>query len=307
MAKKKAFKAAIARRKAARVKVKHIHKPILRYAKDRDAIHASMTHCCIPQKVKNPNISVDKDGNRVLNYNLDALNIYHEMKAKWQKWNKRSYPDVVVYKHGRLLYHRNRRSPWYMATKGKQYRYASKTYNWGMMSSWIRVKSELGVFHSKSIVPKMTRAKYNDLLIEAKLKDWEKKHPRPIPKDDAQKDLFEAQFMVPWIDEHTKAREKIKQFVENIGNRVIIFARYVGDVGYPRKVTEIKSDNKPFLIMDGKYNNYDSKVVNTAQKLANDMKKTNQKLIALKIVEGNKQCIVIPYVPIEEQIAKIAA
>lgn len=257
---------------------------------------------CIPKKVDNPNITVNEDGKLVLDYNLDALAPYREIKAKWQKWNEKFYPDVVKYKHGHIIYHTKRRHPWYMITKGKQIAYHSMKKNWGEISNWIRIKSESGVFHDKHIIPKMTHDKYNELLIEAKLKDWEKKHPRPIPKDDAQKDLFEAQFMVPWVDEHTKARERIVEFVNNIGNRAQVYARYIGDTGYPHKIMNVRSDGKPFMIIDGKYNNYESSVINRVQRAANSLHENNPRLIALKVIEGSKECIVVPHIPLEKRL-----
>lgn len=300
MSKSKAFRAAIARRRAARVKVKHTHKSVLKPNKNREKIHISLTYCPIPKgSIKdNPWVKTEEvDGKKVhfLGWNLDALASYRDIKAKWQKWNKRFYPDVVKYKHGHIIYHTKRRHPWYMITKGKQIAYHSMKENWGEYSHWIRVKSESGVFHDRTIITNMTHDKYKELLIDAKLKDWEKKHQRPIPRDDKQKDLFEAQFMIPWIDEHTKAREKIVEFVNNIGNRVKVFARYKNDVeGYMHKVAELKSDGSKFMILDGKYANYDSQVINKVQNLANKIYKTNKKLIALKVVDKTQECILIP-------------
>lgn len=283
MAKNKIRPAVAARRKAAMT------------ARHKIECLGHATNSCIPKKVNNPNITINEEGKPVLNYNLDALTPYREMKKKWQAWNKRFAPDVVTYKRGACIYSRRRRSPWYMMTSGKQKKYGVKTYDWGQASAWVRVKSEAGKFHDRYIIPKMTRTRYNELLVEAKLKDWEKKHPRPIPRDDAQRDLFEAQFMVPWIDAHTKAREKIIEFVNNIGNRAKVYARYEGDDGYPTKVMELKSDGSKFTIMDGKYTNHlDSANIRRVQRAANLMHKDNPRLIALKIVDKGQECILVP-------------
>ena len=275
MAKNRIRPAVAARRKAAAT---------LRHKKECLG-HA--TNSCIPKKVDNPNITINEEGKPVLNYNLDALKPYREMKERWQMWNK---------KHYRGKKHSKRNKPWYMMTTGRCYNYEERPLGEnGKQTAYFRVKSEAGQFHDRYIIPKMTRTRYNELLVEAKLKDWEKKHPRPIPKDDAQKDLFEAQFMVPWVDEHTKAREKIIEFVNNIGNRAKVYARYEGDVGYPTKVMELKSDGSKFMIIDGKYTNHlDSVNIRRVQRAANLMHEDNPKLVALKIVDKNQECILVP-------------
>lgn len=244
------------------------------------------TNSCIPKKVDNPYITINKDGKRVLDYNLDALAPYRELKKKWQTWNKEHYSG----KHKRKI-------PWYLATRGKCFNYEEREFSWGKATKHFRVLSELGNFHNRVTHRKMTHEQYNELLIEAKLKDWEYKHPRPIPKDDKQKDLFEAQFMVPWVDEHTKAREKIIEFVNNIGNRAKVFARYQDDIGYPTKIMELKSDGSKFMIIDGKYTNYLGSVnIRKVQRAADSIKENNPKLIALKIVDREQQCIITPKV-----------
>ena len=235
----------------------------------------------------------EEETNKILRPKNEA---YDSMKEAWKKWNSSHYSGK---KNSR------RKTPWYMMTTGVQYNYEEHKEEYGTSIKYVRVLSEAGKFHNKTIIPKMTRTKYNELLVEAKLKNWEKKHPRPIPKDSAQKDLFEAQFMVPWVDEHTKAREKIVDFVSNIGNRVTVFARYSGDVGYPHKLMSLKSDGSKFLIMEGKYTNYESTVINKVQRAANLLSKSNQRLIALKVVDKSQECIITPYVPVEEQLKKL--
>lgn len=282
MAKNRIRSAVAARRKAAAT----------RQHKKECLGHA--TNSCIPKKVDNPNITINKEGKLVLDYNLDALAPYREIKAKWQKWNKEHY---------RGKRHSVRKKPWYTLLSGRCFNYEERPMGEnGKQVAYFRVKSEMGKFYDRTIIPKMTRTKYNDLLIEAKLKDWEKKHPRPIPKDDAQKDLFEAQFMVPWVAEHTKARERIVEFVNNIGNRAQVYARYIGDTGYPHKIMNVRSDGKPFMIIDGKYNNYESSVINRVQRAANSLHENNPRLIALKVIEGSKECIVVPHIPLEKRL-----
>lgn len=241
---------------------------------------------CIPKKVDNPHVTINKDGKKVLDYDLSLLSTYREIKAEWQKWRKANYSGKP---------HSKNKTPWYTMPGGKRlYNYETRTKRWGMETAYFRVKSPADIYNKKTTIPKMTRDRYNELLIEAKLKDWEKKHPRPIKKDDAQKDLFEAQFMVPWVDEHTKAREKIVDFVNNIGNRAKIFARYEGDDGYPTKIMELRSDGKKLISDSGNFPNSDSVTVRKVQRAANIISMKNPKLIALKIVDKNQELIVIP-------------
>lgn len=241
---------------------------------------------CIPKKVDNPHITINKDDEKVLDYDLSLLSTYREIKAEWQKWHKAKYSGKPNSKN---------KTPWYTMPGGKRlYNYETRTKQWGMMTAYFRVKSPADIYNQKTIIPKMTRDRYNELLIEAKLKDWEKKHPRPIKKDDAQKDLFEAQFMLPWVDEHTKAREKIVDFVNNIGNRAKIFARYEGDDGYPTKIMELRSDGKKLISDSGNFPNNDSVTVRKVQRAANIISMKNPKLIALKIIDKNQELIVIP-------------
>jgi len=228
----------------------------------------------------------DEDTNKEKNNRNET---YDEVKAKYKAWNKEHYSG---------LKHSKRKSPWYVMTSGKQYNFETRKTSWGEHTDYFRVLSEAGKFHNLHTISKTTHEQYKERLIEAKLKDWEKKHPRPIPKDDKQKDLFEAQFMVPWVDEHTKAREEIIKFVDNIGNRAKVYARYEHDVGtnnlYPTKIMELRSDGKKLISDTGNHANFDSTVVRKVQRAANAIKAKDSKLIALKIVDKNQELIVIP-------------
>lgn len=240
---------------------------------------------CIPKKVDNPNITINKDGKKVLDYNLDLLTPYREVKEKYVKYNKEHYSG----KKNSI-----RKIPWYTMTSGKCFNYEEREEPFGKATKYYRIPSEAKIFTDKTTIPKMTHEKYKELLVDAKLKDWEKKHPRPIPKDDAQRDLFEAQFMVPWVDEHTKERERLIEFVNNIGNRAKVFARYDGDKDYSTRVMSLKSDGCTFMKKEGKFTNYDSPNIRKVQRAADSIKENNPKLIALKIVDREQECIIVP-------------
>lgn len=279
MGKSKAFRAAIARRRAAKVQAKHAHKKAFKPGKERDKILNALRHCCIPKKVENPSKGYD-----------DAVyETYDIVHAEWMKWRKANYSERPRAK---------RKTPWYTMPGGKRlYNYETRTKAWGMQTDYFRVPSPASIYHERTIGKKMTHEEYKERLIEAKLADWVKKNPRPVPKNDAQKDLFEAQFMVPWVQAHTEAREKIVKFVENIGNRVKVFARYERDTGpnmYPTKIMELRSDGKPLIEKSGYYNNQDSSVVRKVQRAANALSKQDPSLIALKIVDMDHELIVVP-------------
>lgn len=207
------------------------------------------------------------------------------IRKEWIKWRKAKYSERPKAK---------RKTPWYKMPGGKRlYNYETRVRNWGMVTDYFRIIPPAKIYYDRTILKKMTHEEYKQRLIDAKLSDWVKKHPRPIPKDDAQKDLFEAQFMVPWVAEHTQARENIVKFVDNIGNRATVYARYEGDDGYPTKVMELKSDGKKLISDNGNFANMESTVVRKVQRAANSLHKKNPKLIALKIVD-NQELIVIP-------------
>lgn len=206
---------------------------------------------------------------------------YSEIRAKWKAWNKKHYSGKPGSK---------RKKPWYIITSGKQYNYEERQMSWGAYTNYFRVLSEAGIYNKAK--SRMTKQLYQDLLIEAKAKDWVAKHPRPVPYDSLQKDLFEAEFMLPWIDEYTKQREKIAEFVKNIGSKVYLYARYQGDVGYPHLITTFKSDHSDLMINGGYYTNPKSKTVRKAKLVIDCSAKVRKDLIAVMIVDGDQRCII---------------
>lgn len=218
----------------------------------------------------------------------EKIQYYREIRDNWKKWNKVHYSGKK---------HHKRKQPWYMITKGKQFNYESRTQSWGEFVNYFRVMSQAGIFNKKYMNVKMTKERYETLLIQAKLIDWEKKHPRPVQrptKENPQLDLFETEFMVPWVIEHTDAREQIEKFVKNIGNRALVYARYEGDIGYPSQIMKLRSDGHNFMSNNGNYANSVSINIRKVQRAANSLYENNPKLIALKIVDSGKECIIVP-------------
>lgn len=215
---------------------------------------------------------------------IDALEYHKDIKKRWMEWNKKHYSGRRFTK---------RKTPWYMMTTGKQYNYEERTMPYGQCVNYFRVKSEAAIFNNCH--HRLSHEQYLKRLIEAKLKDWEKKHPRPIPYSDTEKDLFEPLFMNKWHEEKDCAEQKIIEFVHKIGSKVLIYARYVDDIGYPHKIAEFRSDHSKLSILDGAYTNHlFSKTVQKAQKIANALAKQEPNFIALRVVDGNQNCILIP-------------
>lgn len=215
---------------------------------------------------------------------IDALEYHKDIKKRWLEWNKKHYSGLRFTK---------RKAPWYMMTTGKQYNYEERTMPYGQCVSYFRVASEAAIFNSCR--HNLSHEQYQEKLVEAKLKDWEKKHPRPIPYSDTEKDLFEPLFMNKWHEERNRAKKEIINFVHKIGSKVLVYARYVGDVGYPRRIMEFHSDHQKLMILDGKYANHlGSKTIQRVQQLANKLGHDDPRLIALRVVDGSQECILIP-------------
>jgi hypothetical protein len=216
---------------------------------------------------------------------FEALEYYRETKKRIEEWNKKHYSGKRFAK---------RKQPWYMITTGKQYNYEERTMPYGQCVDYFRVRSEAARFNQRT--GKLTRSQFLDRLIQAKVDDWERKNPKPIKQDSTQKDLFENEFMNEWYEKRLRAYENAKTFVCGIGTKVTIFARYVGDTGYPHKIAEFRSDHQPLLMIDGAYaNRLTSKTIKKAQIIANSIDKKRNDFIAIKVVDGDQACILLPY------------
>ena len=227
-----------------------------------------------------------------INSCFDALKHYRDIKQRCMEWNKKHYS-------GRR--NTKRKTPWYMITTGKQYNYEERKEPYGTAVKYYRVRSQAAKFYDKTIIRKMTHENYVELLINAKLQDWIKKHPCPIDVHSIQKDLFEDEYMAEWNENKQKALENITKNVRNVGNKIIVYARYKGDIGYPHKIKELKPDNKQFIVENGMFINRKSKSIITAQKCANKMTE-DPNFISLMLVYKQDKCIIVP-----QSLIKLAA
>jgi len=127
---------------------------------------------------------------------------------------------------------------------------------------------------------------------DEKVKKWERKHPKPCPDDD----LFKDEMIPVWEHEREQAIERIRDFVVSMFDKLPLTGRYKeSDSKFVEKpVAELKDANG-----DGhKINDLDSKskLLNKAQKLTNDEKAKNAKLVAtnLKDHKRKKGRIILP-------------
>lgn len=77
-------------------------------------------------------------------------------------------------------------------------------------------KSEYPVY----TLHKMNKAEYMEKLVEHKVAKWERKHPCPV--DPGNNDLFEEEFMKPWLLEKQLATERIRDFVISVYDKLPI-------------------------------------------------------------------------------------
>lgn len=221
----------------------------------------------------------------------NALEYYRNIKEECKKWNRTHYSGLI-------LHHKKRKAPWYMITTGKQYNYEERTESYGQAVQYYRVLSQAAKSYNKTIIKKTTHQQYISRLIDAKLQDWIKKNPCPIDMNSPQKDLFEAEYLPEWTERREKALKNITQIVTNMSNKVVVFARYKKDVGYPHKVMEFKSDGQKLMILDGAYANHLwSNSIKRAQKRANSLGRCNPDFVSLMVIDGCQKCILIPHKP----------
>lgn len=224
---------------------------------------------------------------------LTAIGRHREIKRRCIEWNNTHYSGLnfgVSYK-----YKTRRKKPWYMITTGKQYNYEERKEPYGTAVNYYRVLSQAAKAYNKTITKRLTHEQYKQRLIQAKLNDWVRKNPCPIDTTSQQKDLFEEHYLSKWNEAKEKMLENITNAVENMGNRVSVYARYKNDMGYSKKIMEFKSDGRNLMILDGAYANHMwSNSIKRAQKRANLLGKDDN-FVSVMVVDGKQKCILIPH------------
>jgi hypothetical protein len=144
----------------------------------------------------------------------------------------------------------------------------------------------------KSLWKNLGLAAKMEAYTQDKLKKWEKKHPKPCPKDD----LFKDEFIPAWEKERDEALIRIRDFVVSMFDKLPLTGRYKeGDNKFTEKpVTELKDVNGE----GHRVNELDekSKLLDKAQKATNKEKAKNAKLVAtnLKDHKRKKGRVILP-------------
>lgn len=96
------------------------------------------------------------------------------------------------------------KTPWYMLTKGKVYRYETHKESWGDNTAWFKVESESSRLYKKTIIKKFTRDDLAIGYLSSRMEDWKKLHPEP-KKDD----LFYNEEHPKWASEYEEHHDKV--------------------------------------------------------------------------------------------------
>ena len=140
----------------------------------------------------------------------------------------------------------------------------------------------------KKLWKNLGKAAKMELYVQDKLKKWVKKHPKPCPDDD----LFKDEMIPAWEAEKEQALIRIKDFVVSMFDKLPLTGRYKisesGTAQYQEKqIAELKDING-----DGhRVNELDknSKLLKKAQKITNEAKALNKKLVASNLKDHKRK------------------
>lgn len=139
--------------------------------------------------------------------------------------------------------------------------------------------------YQKKLWKNLSKADKMKAYEEDKMKKWERKHPKPCPTDD----LFKDEFIPIWEKEREEASKRIRDFVVSMFDKLPLTGRYKeGDNKFTEKpVAKLKDQNG-----DGhRVNELDSKskLLDKAQKVTNEEKRKNAKLVATNLKDHKRQ------------------
>lgn len=137
---------------------------------------------------------------------------------------------------------------------------------------------------------KMTRERYDELLIEHKKAKWLRKHPCPIKQNDKEPDLFEQAFMSHWKRMFDRAIEHIREVVLFKRDKLPLTGRFQkSDTEFmEEKVADIKDTEGE----GNKINHLDpekSPLLKKAQKKTNQVKAKRPNLVCTNLRDKKKQ------------------
>lgn len=122
-------------------------------------------------------------------------------------------------------------------------------------------------------IHKMNQIEYAEKLVQHKLARWIRRNPAPIKDDKTQQDLFEMEFMTPWIALKNAAEERFRDFVVSLYDKLPLTGRFKinpkGTTVYQEElIAEIKDiDGEGHHINDLKPDK--SKLMKKAQEITN--------------------------------------
>lgn len=137
------------------------------------------------------------------------------------------------------------------------------------------------------ITKKMNRVEYMEKLVQHKLMRWIRKNPAPVKQDDMQQDLFESEFMTPWIQAKSDAENRFRDFVVSVYDKLPLTGRFKinrnGTTAYQEKlIAEVKDINgEGHHINDLKPN--ESKLLKKVQEITNIVHAKNKNLVATNL------------------------
>lgn len=139
--------------------------------------------------------------------------------------------------------------------------------------------------YQKKLWKNLSKADKMKAYEEDKMKKWERKHPKPCPADD----LFKDEFIPIWEKEREEASKRIRDFVVSMFDKLPLTGRYKeGDNKFTEKpVAELKDktgEGHRVNELDSK-----SKLLDKAQKVTNEEKRKNAKLVATNLKDHKRQ------------------
>jgi hypothetical protein len=201
-------------------------------------------------------------------YEIDADGNYHLIEEVDRSWKHERHKQPK-----RLIKCKKRK---YSDVKSYSNQHGEKTIKRGKLNDFV----ESFPNYPYTIKP-MSKEAYWEKLVAHKLEKWEKKNPKPS------QDLFDK--VEDWDQRQFMAEQRFRDFVVSCYNKLELNGRFKkSEQKYTEeKVAEIKDIN-----MEGHHVNElgkDSKLLKKAQKITDETKKKNPKLVATNLKDHKKQ------------------
>lgn len=134
----------------------------------------------------------------------------------------------------------------------------------------------------KSKSTKLTRTQLMHGYEMHKIAKWEKKNPNPVIKSNPS--LFDEDLEKEWNNKRNIAVERIRDMIVSRYDKLPLYAKFAGSKGYDKKIAMIRDiDGTGHRINN--VNIKDSKTLQLAQKVTNQVYATNPKLVAIQVMD----------------------